>query len=151
MNMHGWCYHMKTSELSMIRTDERKYSQDSVIDQILKKIIDENLPNNTRSTQNIKRTQSEKKKKPNFSQHIVVEKLSIQNKNVWKPTRGKHKSYMTGNPSKMTDFSTETLKARRACSNAFQALKDHCYPSRVMYVAKPSVTVEGGEKINDMI
>jgi hypothetical protein len=44
---------------------------------------------------------------------------------------------------RLSDFSTETLKARRAWNDIFQALnKNNCQP-RLMYPAKLSFTIEG--------
>jgi hypothetical protein len=48
---------------------------------------------------------------------------------------------------RLSDFSTETLKARRAWNDIFQALnKNNCQP-RLMYPAKLSFTIEGEIKI----
>jgi hypothetical protein len=42
-----------------------------------------------------------------------------------------------------TDFSTETLKARRAWNNIFSVLKDSNYQLRLFCAAKLSAMIEG--------
>jgi hypothetical protein len=55
----------------------------------------------------------------------------------------KHK----GKPIKITaDFSTETLKARRAWSEVFQALNENNFNSRMLYSAKLSFKIDGTKK-----
>jgi hypothetical protein len=53
-----------------------------------------------------------------------------------------------GNPIKiMADLSTENLKARRACSEVFQELKENNFSSRILYLAKLSFKIDGGIKV----
>jgi hypothetical protein len=49
-----------------------------------------------------------------------------------------------GKLNKITaDFSTETLKARRAWSEVFQALEENYFSPRILYPAKLSFKIEG--------
>jgi hypothetical protein len=53
-----------------------------------------------------------------------------------------------GKPIKTTsDFSTETLKARKACSEVFQALNENNFSPRILYPAKLSFKVDGTIKV----
>jgi hypothetical protein len=51
-------------------------------------------------------------------------------------------------PIKITaDFSTETLKARRAWSEVFQALNENDFNPRTLYPAKLSFKIDGTIKV----
>jgi hypothetical protein len=53
-----------------------------------------------------------------------------------------------GKPIKITaDFSTEFLKARRAWSEVFQALKENNFSPWILYPAKLSSRIDGGIKV----
>jgi hypothetical protein len=53
-----------------------------------------------------------------------------------------------GKPIKITaDFSTETLKAKRAWSKVFWALNENNFRSRMLYPAKSSLKIDGEIKI----
>jgi hypothetical protein len=47
----------------------------------------------------------------------------------------------------IADFSTETLKARRAWSEIFQALNENNFSPRLLYPAKLSFKIDGGIKV----
>jgi hypothetical protein len=54
----------------------------------------------------------------------------------------------TGKPIKIAaDFSTETLKARRAWSEVFQALNENKFSPGIFYTAKLSFKIDGAIKI----
>jgi hypothetical protein len=59
-------------------------------------------------------------------QHIIIKTTSIENRErILKPIREKKQITHKGKPIKITaDFSTKTLKARRAWSEVFQALNE---------------------------
>jgi hypothetical protein len=51
-------------------------------------------------------------------------------------------------PIKITaDFSTETLKARKAWSEMYQALNENNFSPRILYPAKLSFNIDGGIKV----
>jgi hypothetical protein len=64
-----------------------------------------------------------------------------------KAVREKKQITYKGKPIKITDFSTETLKARRAWSEAFQALNENNFNARILYPAKLSSKIDGAIKV----
>jgi hypothetical protein len=64
-----------------------------------------------------------------------------------KTVRGKKITYK-GKPIKFTaDFSTETLKARKAWSKVFWALNENNFSPRILYAAKLSFKIGGAIKV----
>ena len=63
---------------------------------------------------------------------------NIQNKDkLLKTVKEKHQITNRGRPIQIAaDFSTQTLKARRAWTNIFHALKEHGCQPRILYPAK---------------
>jgi hypothetical protein len=47
----------------------------------------------------------------------------------------------------MTDFSPETMKARRSWADVIQTLREHKCQLRLLYPAKLSITIDGETKI----
>jgi hypothetical protein len=87
-------------------------------------------------------------------QHIGVKIISTEKKQrLLKSVRKKsicRKSQITfkGKPIKTSaHFSTETLKARQAWSEVFQALKENNFSSRILYPEKLSFKIARGIKI----
>jgi hypothetical protein len=65
-----------------------------------------------------------------------------------KAVREKKQIKSKGKPIKITaDFSTETLNARRALSEGFQALNENNFNIRILYPAKLSFKIDGTIKI----
>jgi hypothetical protein len=65
-----------------------------------------------------------------------------------KAVREREKITYKGKPIKITeDFSTETLKARRAWSEEFQALKENNFNPRIFYSAKLLFKIDGAVKV----
>jgi hypothetical protein len=65
-----------------------------------------------------------------------------------KAVRKKKQITYKGKPIKTTaDFSTETLKARRAWSEVFQALNENNLNPRILYLAKLSFKIDGTIKV----
>jgi hypothetical protein len=96
------------------------------------KIVTENLPN-IEKTMPIK--VQEATRTPNS---IDQNKTSTENREgILKAVRVKKQITYKGKPTKITaDFSIETLKARRAWSEVFQALNENNFNSRILYPAK---------------
>jgi hypothetical protein len=64
-----------------------------------------------------------------------------------KAVREKNQITYKGEPIKITaDFSTETLKARRAWSEVFQALNENNFNPWILYPAKLSFKIDGAKK-----
>jgi hypothetical protein len=62
--------------------------------------------------------------------------------------REKKQVIYKGKPIKITgDFSTETLKARRAWSEVFQVLNENNFNHKILYLVKLSVKIVGAIKI----
>jgi hypothetical protein len=82
-------------------------------------------------------------------QVIIIKTTSTENRErILKAVREKKQIIYKGKPIKITaDFSTETLKARRAWSEVFQALKENNISPRVLYPAKLSFKIDGGIKV----
>jgi hypothetical protein len=70
--------------------------------------------------------------------HIIIKTTSTENRErILKAVRDKKQITYKGKPIKITaDFSTETLNARRAWSEVFQALNENNFSPRVLYPAK---------------
>jgi hypothetical protein len=65
-----------------------------------------------------------------------------------KAVREKKQITYKGNSIKITaDFSMETLKARRAWSEVYQALNENNFKPRVLYPAIPSFKIDGTMKV----
>jgi hypothetical protein len=65
-----------------------------------------------------------------------------------KAVREKKEITYKGQPIKITaDFSTETLKARRAWSEVFQALNENNFNPRILYPVKLSFKIDGAIKV----
>jgi hypothetical protein len=65
-----------------------------------------------------------------------------------KTAREKKQTTYKGKPMKIkADFSMETLKARKAGSEAFQALNENNFNPRILYLAKLLFKIDGAIKI----
>jgi hypothetical protein len=65
-----------------------------------------------------------------------------------KAVREKKQITYKGKPIKITaDFSTETLKARRARSEVFHTLNENNFNPRILYLAKLSLKIDGTIKV----
>jgi hypothetical protein len=65
-----------------------------------------------------------------------------------KAVREKNQITHKGKPIKITaEISTETLKARRAWSEVFQALNENIFNPRILYPAKLSFKIDGTIKV----
>jgi hypothetical protein len=77
--------------------------------------------------------------------HIIIKKTSTENREILlKAVREKKAITYKSKRIKITaDFSTETLKARRAWNEVFQALNENNFNHRILYSAKLSVKIDG--------
>ena len=84
-------------------------------------------------------------KKKSTHRHIIVKIPETQQKNkILQAVREKKQITYKGKPIRITaDFSTQTIKARRAWSDIFQALKENSLQPRLMYPAKLSFKIDG--------
>jgi hypothetical protein len=81
--------------------------------------------------------------------YIIIKTTSTENKErILKAVRQKKQITYKGKPIKITtDFSTETLKARRTWSEVFQALNENNFNPRILYPAKLSFKIDGQIKV----
>jgi hypothetical protein len=82
------------------------------------------------------------------SHHIITKTLNAQSKEIiLKAARGKGQITYKGRSIRIIpDFSTETMKARRYCSQVMQTLREHkCQPR--LHPAKLSINIDGETKI----
>jgi hypothetical protein len=81
-------------------------------------------------------------------QHIIIKTTNTENREkMLNDVRKKKQIAYKGKPIKIkVDFSTETLKARRAWSEVFQVLKENNFSPRILYAAKLSFKIDGGIK-----
>jgi hypothetical protein len=115
---------------------------------IVNKIITENFPNIEKTmpiqVQEASRTPNRFDHNRTTPRHIIIKTTSTENRERILKTISKKKQIIyKGKPIKIiTDFSTETLKARRAWSEVFRAVNENSYNLRVLYPAKLSFKME---------
>jgi hypothetical protein len=132
---------------------EGKEVQAKRIHNIFNKIITENFPNLEKviplKVQEAYRTPNRLAQIRTSPWHIIMKTTSIENRGrILKDVREKKQITYKGKPIKITaDFSTETLKARRAWSKEFQALNENNFSPRIFYPAKLSFKIDGAIKI----
>ena len=90
------------------------------------------------------RTRDSLDPKKQSSCHIIIKTLNIQSKErILRATKEKGQVTYKGRLIRITsDFSLETMKARRQWSSVMQTLKDHRCQHTLLYPAKLSITVE---------
>jgi hypothetical protein len=117
------------------------------------KIITGNFPNLEKTmpiqVQEATRTPNRPDQNRTIPQHIIIKTTSTETRErILKAVREKKQITCKGTPIKITiDFSTETLKARRAWSEVFQALNENNSNPRILYPAKLSFKIYGIIKV----
>jgi hypothetical protein len=117
------------------------------------KIISENFPNLEKTmpiqVQEASRTLNRLNQNRTTPQHIIIKTTSSENKKrILKAVREKKQITYKGKPIKITaEFSTETLKARRAWSEVFHALNENNFNPRIFYPAKLPFKIDGAIKV----
>jgi hypothetical protein len=98
--------------------------------------------------QEASRTPSRLDQNKTSPQHIIIKKTSTDNRErILKAIKQKKQVTYKGKPIKITDFLTETLKAKRAWSEVFQALNENNFSPRILYLAKRLFRTDGAIKI----
>ena len=143
---------IKRQNLRIIGIEEKEDSLHQGPENIFNKIIEENFPNLKERPIRIQeayRTPNKLDQKRKSSRHIIIKTVSIQNKEkILKAAREKGQVTYNGKPIRITpDFSTETMKARRAWTDIMQTLREHRCQPRLLYPAKLSVLIDGENKI----
>jgi hypothetical protein len=130
--------------------EEREEVQVKGIRNIFKKIITENFANLKKTmpiqVQEASRTPERLKQNKTNPRHIIIKTTSTNNRErILKAVVQKKQITNKGKPIKITaDFSMETLKARRAWSEVFQALDENNFNPRIVY---PAVKIDGAIKL----
>jgi hypothetical protein len=126
------------------------------IHNIFNKIITENFPNLEKTTpiQVLEASRTPKRLHQNRTtpQHIIIKITSTENRErILKSIREKKQITYNGKFIKVTeDFSTETLKARRAWSEVFWALNENNFNPSILYPAKLSFKIDGAIKVSQI-
>jgi hypothetical protein len=124
---------VKRPNLRIIGIEEDEDSQLKRPENVFNKIIEENFPNlNKEMTIKVRkahRTSNKWDQKRKSSCHIIIKTLNAESKErILKAAREKGQVTYKGRPIRITpDFSTETMKARRAWSEVMQMLREHKY------------------------
>jgi hypothetical protein len=144
---------MRRPSLWIIGVDENADFQLKGPANIFNKIIEENFPNLKKemsmNIQEAYRTPNRLDQKRNSSRHIIIRTTDALNKGrILKAVREKGQVTYKGKPIRITpDFSPQTMKARRACTDVIQKLRKHKFQLRLLYPAKLSITIDGENKV----
>jgi hypothetical protein len=95
------------------------------------------------------RTPNRLDQKRNSSRHIIIKTPNSHNKErILKAVREKGQVMYEDRPIIITpDFLSDTMKARRSWTDLIQTLREHKCKPRLLYPAKPSITIDGKTKI----
>jgi hypothetical protein len=144
---------MRRSNLRIIGIEESKDSHLKGPVNVFHKIIEENFPNLKKEMpMNIEeayRTLNRLDQKRNSSCHIIIKTPNALNKErILKAVREKSQVTYKDRPIRITsDFSPETMKARRFWADVIQTLREHKCMPRLLYPTKLSITIDGETKI----
>ncbi|KAF6288368.1 hypothetical protein mRhiFer1_009103 [Rhinolophus ferrumequinum] len=128
--------------------EEREKGTESIV----KQIVDENFPNLWKELdpriQEANRTPNYLNSNRPSPRHIVLKLSKINDKErILKAAREEKMVTYKGKPIRLSsDFSAETLQARREWNQIFKLLKERNYEPRTIYPAKISFRYEGGIK-----
>jgi hypothetical protein len=134
-------------------TEEGEEVQAKGISNIFNKIITENFPNLEKTmpiqVQESSRTPNRHDQNRTTPLHIIIITTSTENRErILKAVREKKQITYKGKPIKIiADFSTETLKARKAWSEVFRALTENNFNPRILYPAKLTFKIDGAIKV----
>jgi hypothetical protein len=143
----------KRTNLRIMGIEEGEKVQAKGMQNIFNRIITENFPNLEKSIpiqmKEVSRTTTRPDQNRSNPQHIIIKTTNTEGKErILKAVREKKQITYKGKPIKITaDFSTETLKARRACGENFQVLNENNFNPRILYPAKLSFRIDGGIKV----
>ena len=118
------------------------------IENLFEKVMMENFPNLMREkVTQIKKHRVPSKRNPNrnTARYIIVKMTKFQDKErIFKAEREKQEGTYEGAPIRLaTDFSMETLQARREWQKIFQVMRTTGLQPRLLYPARLSIKIEG--------
>jgi hypothetical protein len=122
--MQELTYSIKIPNLKIMSVEEEEL-QEKGIHNIFNKTITENFQNLPIQVQEASRTPNRLDQNRTTPRHIIIRTTSTENRErILKPVREKKQITHKGKPIKIiADFSTETLKARRAWSDVIPGTK----------------------------
>ena len=109
----------------------------------------ENFPNLRREKvthiQKTHRVPVKRNPKRSTARHIIIKMAELQDKErILKAEREKQEVTYKGAPIRLpSDFSMETLQARREWQKLFQVIKTRGLQPRILYLARLSIKIEG--------
>jgi hypothetical protein len=143
---------IKRPNLRIVGIEEVEEVQAKGIHNMFNKIITQNFPNLEKSmpiqVQEASRTPNRPEQKRTTPRHIIIKTSKETQERILKAIREQKQITYKGKPIKITaDFSTETLKARRAWGEVFGALNGNNFNPRILYPATLSFKID--EAIKD--
>jgi hypothetical protein len=101
------------------------------------------------NSQEAYRTPNRLDQKRNSSKYVIIRTTNALNKDrILNALREKGQVTYKGRPTRITpDFSPETGKAKRSCTDVIQTLREHKCQPRLLYPAKLSITIDGETKV----
>jgi hypothetical protein len=144
---------MRRPNLRIIGIDENEDFQTKGPVNIFNKIIEENFPYPKKempmTIQEAYRTPNRLDQKRNSYQHIIIRTTNALSKGrILKAVMEKGQVTYKGRPILIiSDFSPETIKARRSWTDIIQTLREHKCQPRLVCPAKLSITIDGESKV----
>ena len=119
------------------------------MENLFERVMMENFTNLRREKvtriQETQRAPSKRNPKRPTARHIIIKMANFQNKErIFKAAREKQEVTYKGAPIRLvTDFSMETLQARREWQKIFQVMRTRGLQPRQLYLARLSIKIEG--------
>ena len=129
---------MKHNNICIIGTGEGE-EEEQGIEHLFEKVMMENFPNLRREKvtqmQETERIPSKRNTKRPTARHIIIKMAKFQDRErILKATREKQEVTYKGAPIRLaTDFSMETLQARREWQKVFQVMRNRGLQLRLLY------------------
>ena len=139
---------MKHNNIRIIGIPEG-VEEDQGIENLFEKVMMENLPNLIREKgtqiQESQRVPSKRNPNRNTARYIIVKMTKFQDKErIFKAEREKQEGTYEGAPIRLaTDFSMETLQARKEWQKVFQVMRTRGLQPRLLHPARLSIKIEG--------
>ena len=139
---------MKRNNIRIIGIPEGE-EEEQGIEHLFEKVMIENFPNLRREKvtqiQETQRVPSKRNPKRPTARHIIIKMANFQDKQrILKAGREKQEVTYKGAPIRLaTDFSMETLQARRKWQKILQLMRTRGLQPRLIYPAKLSIKTEG--------
>jgi hypothetical protein len=149
-NMQELTNSIKRTNLRTMGIEEREEVQIKGIRNIFKKIITEHFPNlkktMTIQVQEASRTPKTLDQNRTNPRHIIIKTTSTENRERILKAVIQKKQITKVNQPKSQQILSGNHKARRACSEVFQALNESNFNPRILYPAKLSFKIDGAIK-----